>query len=505
MSKQTVFTKNAPPTPPYMSQGLIYTGVIHCSGSIAFKPGTTKVLSGGIKAETRQILENLSAVLEEAGSSLADVIKINVFITSMDDFQAMNEVYNEYFSKFPQKPCRTCVGVYQLALGAKVEMDCSAVLTCHDPDPEASIYVLASTDAMPNIVVIGAGVSGLTSAYLLSKNKSNTVAVVAKHMPGDYDIEYASPWAGANFSPMASKENSRWETQTWPYLKKLATSELEAGIHFQRNRIYRRQKDLEKIKHSTSMLSTVFAENPWFTELVDEFRDLETEELPSGIASGSEFKSVCINPALYLPWLVGQCRANGVTFHRRNLAHITDAHYLKEVDLKAQIIVNSTGLSAMKLGGVMDQTMFPIRGQTVIVRNVAPTMVMQSGTDDGDDQACYMMTRAAGGGTILGGTLQVGNWESQPDLNIANRIMKRAVSIAPELTEGKGAEHLDVIRHGVGLRPARRDGLRLEKEKIDGVWVVHNYGHAGWGYQASYGCAEEVVRLVDSIPCQAKL
>jgi hypothetical protein len=98
-----------------------------------------------------------------------------------------------------------------------------------------------------------------------------------------------------------------------------------------------------------------------------------------------------------------------------------------------------------------------------------------------------------------------GSWESQFDPNIASRIMKRAVSISPELTDGQGPEYLDVIRHGVGLRPGREAGVRLEKEKIDGVWVVHNYGHAGWGYQGSYGCAEEVVALVNEIPPQAKL
>lgn len=82
--------------------------------------------------------------------------------------------------------------------------------------------------------------------------------------------------------------------------------------------------------------------------------------------------------------------------------------------------------------------------------------------------------------------------------------MKRAVGLAPELTDGKGFEHLDVIRHGVGLRPGREGGVRVDK-KTDGIWVVHNYGHAGWGYQGSYGCAEEVAALVDEISTQAKL
>lgn len=58
---------------------------------------------------------------------------------------------------------------------------------------------------------------------------------------------------------------------------------------------------------------------------------------------------------------------------------------------------------------------------------------------------------------------------------------------------------MSVIRHGVGLRPMRKDGPRVEKEKIANVWVVHNYGHGGYGYQSSYGCAAEVERLIESI------
>jgi len=81
---------------------------------------------------------------------------------------------------------------------------------------------------------------------------------------------------------------------------------------------------------------------------------------------------------------------------------------------------------------------------------------------------------------------------------MAARIMKRAVEICPELVKpGQGAEGLGVIRHVVGLRPLRVGGVRLEKEVIDGVKVVHNYGAGGFGYQASYGMATYAVRLVD--------
>lgn len=75
--------------------------------------------------------------------------------------------------------------------------------------------------------------------------------------------------------------------------------------------------------------------------------------------------------------------------------------------------------------------------------------------------------------------------------------MERSVEICPALTGGKGIEHLSVIRHAVGLRPMREGGPRVEKENIDGVWVVHQYGHGGYGYQASYGSAEVALRLVE--------
>ena len=120
-----------------------------------------------------------------------------------------------------------------------------------------------------------------------------------------------------------------------------------------------------------------------------------------------------------------------------------------------------------------------------------------SGTDDGEDEACYMMTRAAGGGTILGGCYQKGNWNSEVDQGLARRIMERAVKACPEMTGGKGMEGLDVVRHGVGLRPVREGGARVERKRLEGVWVVHNYGAGGAGYQSSYGCAMEAVRLVE--------
>lgn len=227
---------------------------------------------------------------------------------------------------------------------------------------------------------------------------------------------------------------------------------------------------------------------------------MQKKDLRTGADSGTAFKSVCINTAVYLPYLVGQCLKHGCIFKRENLMHISAASNMHASGEKADVLINCTGLLASKLGGVMDSTVIPVRGQILLVRNDPGAMFTISGTDDGDDEVCYIMKRAAGGGTILGGTYQKGNWESQPDPNTALRIMQRAIEICPALVgEGKGVEALDVIRHGVGLRPLRTGGVRVQKEKIDGVWVVHNYGHGGWGYQGSYGCSILAVELVDSV------
>jgi D-amino-acid oxidase len=210
-----------------------------------------------------------------------------------------------------------------------------------------------------------------------------------------------------------------------------------------------------------------------------QFRVLSPSELPPGIDAGTEFTSVCINPTLYLSYLVGQNRKHDVVLSRGIISHISEARTLHHSGKPADIIINCTGLLASNLGGVEDKTVVPARGQTVLVRNDSRLLAGSSGTDDGEDEQVYFMNRASGGGTILGGSYQIGNWDSQPDPNLAIRIMQRAVKLHPQLADGKGIEGLSIIRHAVGLRPYRKEGVRLEKEKIGGVWIVHNYGHAG--------------------------
>ncbi|KAF7715988.1 Uncharacterized protein PECH_004587 [Penicillium ucsense] len=353
------------------------------------------------------------------------------------------------------------------------------------------------------IVVVGAGVTGLTTALLLSKDSSNDVTVIAKHMPGDTDIEYASPWAGASYLPFGAKgsQNAEYEQATWPPLRDLAQNNPESGIHFQDITVQNRLKDQQTV--TGKWAAELTSSSPWFKDLMPNFRNLPADQLPPGIDNAQTFTSVCINPAIYLPWLVTQCMKGGCVLKRAVLSHIADAADAHHSGVKADVVVNCTGLGSRKLGGVTDGQVHPIRGQILMVRNDPGSMTTISGSDDGSEEVAYIFPRAAGGGTIIGGTYQKDNWDPLPDPNFANRIMQRALKLDPRLVKpGQGVEGLDVIRHGVGLRPGRTDGVRIEKDQVNGVKIVHNYGHGGFGYQVSWSCAEKAARLVSEILLQ---
>lgn len=125
MAPVAILTDKAPKPIPQLSQAVKYNGLVYCSGSLGANPETGKFVEGSVKDRTRQCLKNLSAVLEAAGSSLNNALKVNVYLTDMKNFVAMNEAYDEYFTQGP-KPARTCVAVYQLPLGADVEVECVA-------------------------------------------------------------------------------------------------------------------------------------------------------------------------------------------------------------------------------------------------------------------------------------------------------------------------------------------------------------------------------------------
>lgn len=110
---------------PY-SQAIVHGGLVYCSGQIALDATTGELVVGEVQDETRKVLQNLSAVLEQAGSGLGRALKVTVFLTDLADFGAVNEVYAEFFGG--HRPARACVQVSRLPRDVRVEIDCIAAL-----------------------------------------------------------------------------------------------------------------------------------------------------------------------------------------------------------------------------------------------------------------------------------------------------------------------------------------------------------------------------------------
>jgi 2-iminobutanoate/2-iminopropanoate deaminase len=120
----TVETEKAPAAIGPYSQAVTTDGYVFCSGQVALDPATGELIGESVADQTRQALENLSAVLTAAGSTLGHVVKTTIYLTNMDDFATVNDVYSKYFDQNP--PARATVGVAALPKGALVEIDCVA-------------------------------------------------------------------------------------------------------------------------------------------------------------------------------------------------------------------------------------------------------------------------------------------------------------------------------------------------------------------------------------------
>ncbi|KAK4898394.1 hypothetical protein LTR27_003990 [Elasticomyces elasticus] len=364
-----------------------------------------------------------------------------------------------------------------------------------------------------HIVVLGAGVTGLTSAVFLAK-AGYEVTIVAAHVPGDESIEYTSPWAGAHWHTHATPDDPRacdWDVQTYEYWIDLLERE-------------RRDLNLPKagLKVYDSYMYWDFPvkEELWWAHHVNGFRVLASHHEPirsinartpegaGRIEDAVMYRAIAINVPQYLLYLQERARKAGAVVIKARLSTATGLHSAlaeaqKEANSrgkrKVDCFVNATGLGAAKL--CADQAMYPIRGQTVLVKGEAETIFTRSGSDYG----AYCIPRPGAGSTILGGTKEKGVWSETPDPKVTERILKHAALNVPELMTGPDGG-FEVISVQCGLRPGREGGARVEKEVVGGKRVVHAYGHAGGGYQNSIGSARLTQRLVEeSLSVEAKL
>ena len=120
MSRQVIHTENAPAAIGTYSQAILVGNTVYLSGQIGLDPYSMELVKG-IEAQIRRVFDNLKAVCEAAGGSLADIAKLNIFLTDLSHFQLVNQIMGEYFAQ--PYPARAALGVASLPKGALVEMD----------------------------------------------------------------------------------------------------------------------------------------------------------------------------------------------------------------------------------------------------------------------------------------------------------------------------------------------------------------------------------------------
>ncbi len=130
MSRRPVSTAGAPAAIGPYSQGIAVDGLVFCSGQLGLDPATGNLVEGGIEAEAERALRNLAAVLDAAGLAMADVVKTTIFLADMDDFAALNAVYQRHMPEPP--PARSAFQVAALPKGGRVEIEAIAARPTSD-------------------------------------------------------------------------------------------------------------------------------------------------------------------------------------------------------------------------------------------------------------------------------------------------------------------------------------------------------------------------------------
>ena len=313
-----------------------------------------------------------------------------------------------------------------------------------------------------DVLVVGAGVSGLTTAVRLQR-AGFTVGIVTNAPP---ESTTSSVAAAIWFPTSAGPRNLavKWGARTYNLLIDIARDS-ESGV----------------LMRECLVLSRGEPMMPWWAEAVGGVVPAAQTELPTGYDHGWRCRVPLAEMPAYLQWLLRRFYANG------GLIEFRTVQSLEAEFGRADILVNCTGLAARGL--VPDESVVPVRGQLVIVTN--PGLAVSIRDDDHPGGRTYIHPRRFD--CVLGGTDEVGSWDTTPDSVAADAILRRCTELEPEIA---GAE---VIRHVVGLRPAR-PSVCLEKDvRSDGKNVlVHNYGHGGAGITLSWGCADDVLALISS-------
>ncbi|MGB5756535.1 MAG: FAD-dependent oxidoreductase [Acidimicrobiales bacterium] len=310
-----------------------------------------------------------------------------------------------------------------------------------------------------DVIVIGAGVSGLTTAVCLAEQGHNV-----RIWSADPIHETTSMAGGAMWGPYLvepADKVKRWSETTLDLLRQLSSVEgtgvrLVTGLEASRD----------------------IADPPDWAKDLDDFRVARADELPPGFESGVRFTAPMVDMPVYLSYLQARLRAAGGSIEMRRIASLDEAL------TDSEVVINCSGVGARNL--VPDPELTAIRGQLVSIENVG---IDEFFSEETGDSADLLHIYPHDDSVILGGVAQPGNWSLDPDPATAQAIIDRCSTIEPRIREAA------VLGHRVGLRPTRAK-VRVERQAGEHGFVVHNYGHGGAGVSLSWGCAQDVQEFV---------
>ncbi|KAJ7512529.1 FAD dependent oxidoreductase [Mycena galericulata] len=349
------------------------------------------------------------------------------------------------------------------------------------------------------VFVVGAGVVGLSTA-IRAMEAGFKVTIFAEIFPEDEKtIKFSSSWAGAiHISDRDEGTNALDLIKEEPLIPVMVRPYREYAHVF----------GLDDQKR-----------NDLLSKRYSDFRTLKSSELPDGVEHGTVFSTIFVDVPKYLPYLMKRFFSGGGRAFRTTLPSLSallsekDRPVLTPFPLAASntppsfepaAIINCTGVGAASIGDVLDTNVYPTRGEVLIIR--APWINHGLSYYYKDGHIAYILPRKSGD-VILGGTFQVNDWHPVSRPETVRLIKERGIEAYPELLpaakrEMRNIENLDVVEEGVGLRPTRKGGIRLEVTSLtvgSKVFpVVHNYGHGGAGFQSSWGTARFAVDLLNS-------
>ncbi|KAF7350767.1 D-aspartate oxidase [Mycena sanguinolenta] len=365
---------------------------------------------------------------------------------------------------------------------------------------------MAQMSQKRQITVIGAGVIGLTTAIHLQEKGGYEVTIVAEICPSDHpSAHYTSHWAGGHHCTAAESDDMRQRVMD-ERTHQVFWSMSEPG------------HPAEKCFVRTPQYEHYFEEEgyPRGLETMHDFRYMEKSELIPGAVCGISFTAISFDPPVYLDYLhkrfleAGGKLVHGSVQHIKQVVEGGSAVFEGRPPEPPAAVVVCAGLGARSLGGVEDKTVTSVRGQTVVLH--APWARFGATRRRIENETISYVIPRHNGNIVIGGTLNVDDWYPLPREETKRAILGKALALWPEIAPPHARKDRSptvadlypiIVEDGVGLRPHRDDGIRIEAEWVEanGVTapVVFNYGHGAYGFESSWGSAYMAVDLLEKV------